>query len=96
MCGFYVFNRTDRPPQLVGGGGGAAPHITWGNMAPEKRGSPADSKKSTNLTGGRISALKKEEIYGAFNHCMTRPQVANGGSELQIWRAAENISNTQS
>jgi hypothetical protein len=30
---------------------------------------------------------------GALNHCMTRPQVANGGSELQIWRVAENISN---
>jgi hypothetical protein len=75
-------------------GGKAALDITWGNMAPEKRGSPADCRKSTNLTGGRISALKKEEIYGAFNHSMTRPQVANGGSELQIRRVAENISNT--
>jgi hypothetical protein len=65
-------------------------------MVPEKRGSPADCKMSTNLTGGRISALKKEEIYGAFNHCMTRPQVANGGSELQIWRVAENALNKQS
>lgn len=63
-------------------------------MAPETRSSPADCKKSTNSMGGRISALKKEEIYGAFNQCVTRPQVANGGRELQIGRVAENISNT--
>lgn len=91
MCGFYVYNRTDRPPRLVVRGGGAALHITWGNMEPETRGSPADCKKSTNSMGGRISALKKEEIYGAFNQCVTRPQVANGGSELQIGRIADNI-----
>jgi hypothetical protein len=76
--------------------GRAALPTTRGNMAPEKLGSPADCKKSTNLTGGRISALKKGEIYGAFNHCITHSQAENEGSELQIWRVAENISRTES
>jgi hypothetical protein len=29
------------------------------------------------------------------HHGMARPQVANGGDSLQIWRVAANIFNTQ-
>jgi hypothetical protein len=29
-------------------------------------------------------------------HCMARPQVADGGDGLQIWRVAANILNKQS
>jgi hypothetical protein len=30
------------------------------------------------------------------HHCMARPQAADGGDSLQIWRVAANILNKQS
>jgi hypothetical protein len=34
--------------------------------------------------------------WGPFHHGMARPQVADGGDGLQIWKVAANILNKQS
>jgi predicted nuclease with TOPRIM domain len=35
-------------------------------------------------------------IKWARHHCMARPQVADGGDGLQIWRVAANVLNKES
>jgi hypothetical protein len=35
-------------------------------------------------------------LYNSCHHGMARPQVADGGDGLQLWRVAANILNKQS
>jgi hypothetical protein len=38
----------------------------------------------------------RHEVRGRCHHGMARPQVADGGNGLQIWRVPANILNKQS
>jgi hypothetical protein len=44
----------------------------------------------------KFSKIKLSKIHpGVLDHGMVRPQVADGGDGLQIWRVAANILNKQ-
>jgi hypothetical protein len=42
------------------------------------------------------SSMRSVSMLSGCHHGMARPQVADGGDALQIWRVAENILNKQS
>jgi hypothetical protein len=61
-----VFNRTDWEEE------------EWGGGHQKNEAVRQAAKSNPHLTGGRISALKKKDIYGSINHCRTRPRAAAG------------------
>jgi hypothetical protein len=67
------------------------------------RHSPGNTKESYRnsqsgnlLTWWRFQSCSSYVKWVPCHHGMARPQVADGGDELQIWRAAANILNKQS
>jgi hypothetical protein len=62
----------------------------------ETRGSAGDWMKILGASGSVRSTMACHVRWVPCHHDMARPQVADGGDGLQIWRIAGNILNKQS